>query len=141
MDGLSVAASGMAVGSLAFQLGESIRQLHDFWDSIKEAADDIHTIKEDLWLLSSVLAEMANEMQHSGPDQTLTRALKACCDRANKLTDFTNDMEPGFASRSLRIRKWTAFKAVFKSEKIHNFQKVLEELKSTLILAQQSSHR
>ena len=141
MDGLSATASGMAVISLAFQLGESIKQLHDFWDSVKEAPDDIQTIKEDLGLLSSVLAEMSNEVQHSGPDQTLTRALKACCDKVNKLTRITNEMEPGFASRSLRMRKWTAFKAVFKSEKIHKFQKVLEGLKSTLILAQQSSHR
>ena len=140
MDGLSGAASGMAVVSLAFQLGDSLKQLYNFWDSVREAPDDIHTVKKDLWLLSRVLADMAKEMQHSGPDQTLTGALKLCCDRANKLTDFTKDMEPGFASRSLRIRKWTAFKAVFKSEKIHKFQKVLEELKTTLILAQQSSH-
>ena len=139
MDGLSATASGMAVISLAFQLGNSLKQLHDFWDSVREAPDDIHTIQEELELLSSVLAEMANEMQHSGPDQTLTRALKTCCDKVNKLTRITNEMEPGFASRSLRIRKWTAFKAVFKSEKIQKFQKVLEELKSTLILAQQSS--
>ena len=141
MDGLSAAASGMAVVSLAFQLCESIKQLHDFWDSVKEASDDIQAIKEDLGLLSGVLAEMANEVQHSGPDQTLTRALKTCCDKVNKLTHITNELEPGFASRSLRIRKWTAFKAVLKSEKIHKFQKLLEGLKSTLILAQQSSHR
>ena len=141
MDPFSAAASGMTVVSLAFQLGQSIKQLHDFWDLIGEAPDDIHAIQEDLGLLSSVLAEMANEVQHSGPDQMLTRALKACCDRANKLTGITNDMEPGFASRSLRIRKLTAFKAVLKGEKIHKFQEVLEGLKSTLILAQQSNNR
>ena len=141
MDGLSAAASGMAVVSLAFQLGESLKHLRDFWDSVKEAPDDIHAIQEDLGLLSAVLAEMANEVQESGPDQTLMRALKACRDKVNKLTNITNDMEPGFASRSLRIRKWTAFKAVLKSEKIHKFQKVLEGVKSTLILAQQCSHR
>ena len=141
MDGFSVAASGMAIVSLAFQLGESIKHLHDFWDSIQEAPDDIHAIQEDLGLLSSVLAEMADEVQDSGPDRTLTRALKTCCDKVNKLARITSEMEPGFASRSLRIRKWTAFKAAFKSEKIDKFQKVLEGLKSTLILAQQSSHR
>lgn len=141
MDGLSAAASGMAVISLAFQLGESIKQLHDFWDSVKEAPGEIHAIKEELGLLSSVLAEMANEAQHSGPDQTLESVLNTCCDRANKLTRITNEMEPGFASGRLRIRKWTAFKAVLKSEKIHRFQKVLEGLKSTLMLAQQIHHR
>ena len=137
MDGLSAAASGMAVVSVAFQLGESLKHLHDFCDSVKEAPDDIHAIQEDLGLLSAVLAEMDNEVQESGPDQTLMRALlKDCRDKVNRLTNIINDMKPGFASRSLRIRKWTAFKAVLKSEKIHKFEKGLEGLKSTLMLAQ-----
>ena len=141
MDGLSGAASGMAVVSLALQLSSSIKQLYDFWDSVKEAPDNIRTITTDLNLLSSVLAEMAFEEQHFGPDQILTSVLQACCDRVKKLTHITRDMEPGFASRSLRIRRWTAFKAVLKTEKILRFQHVLERLKITLILAQQSYHR
>ncbi len=141
MDGLSGAASGMAVVSLAIQLGGNIKQLHDFWGSVKEAPDDIHTINTDLSLLSSVFAEMAFEEQHFGPDHTLTAILEACSDRVSKLTQVTNDLEPGFASRSLRIRRWTAFKAVLKKEKIQRFQKVLEGLKSTLMLAQQNHHK
>ena len=141
MDGLSGAASGIAVASLALQLGGSIKQLYDFWDSVKEAPDDVRTVTTDLSLLSSVLAEMAFEEQKNGPDQTLNKVLEACCDRIQKLTRITSDMEPGFASRSLRTRKWTAFKAVLKGEKIQRFQMILEGLKSTLILAQQSHHR
>lgn len=141
MDGLSGAASGMAVVSLALQLVGSIKQLHDFWDSVKEAPDDVHTITVDLSLLSSVLAEMAFEEQHFGPDQTLTTALGLCCDKVNKLIHITSDMEPGFASKSLRIRKWTALKAVLKGESIQKFQKVLESFKATLMLAQQNHHK
>ena len=137
MDGLSGAASVVGV----VQLGDSIKKLCDFWDSVKEAPDDVHAISTDLSLLSSVLAEMAFEEQHCGPDHTFTRVLEACRDRVNKLTNITNDMEPGFASTSLRIRKWTAFKAVLKGGKIQKFQKVLDGLKMTLMLAQQSHHR
>ena len=138
MDGLSGAAGCMAVVSLALQLCGSIKQLHDFWNSVKEAPDEIHAINTDLGLLSDVLAEMAAEEQHSGLDQTLKRALEICRNKVSKLTHITDDIEPGFASRSLRIRKWTAFKAVLKGEKIQRFQNVLEGLKTTLILAQQS---
>ena len=141
MDGLSGAASVVGVVSLTVQLGDSIKKLCDFWDSVKEAPDDVHAISTDLSLLSSVLAEMAFEEQHCGPDHTLTRVLEACRGRVNKLTNITNDMEPGFASTSLRIRKWTAFKAVLKRERIQKFQKVLDGLKMTLMLAQQSHHR
>jgi hypothetical protein len=35
MDGLSVAASGIAVGSIAVQLMDSIKKLLDFWCSVK----------------------------------------------------------------------------------------------------------
>ena len=141
MDGLSGAASGMAVVSLAFQLGERIKQLYSFWLSVKEAPDDINMITTDLSLLSSVLAEMACEEQHFGLNHTLVTTLQACCDRINKLTQMTNEIEPGFESTSRRIRKWTAFKAVLKGERIQRYQKVLEALKTTLILAQQNYDR
>lgn len=141
MDGLSGAASGMAVVSLALQLSDGIKQLYDFWDSVKDAPDEIRVITTDLGLLSSVLAEMASEEQHSGPDPTLKAALELCCDRVSKIANLTNEMEPGFASMSFRIRKWTAFKAVLKGEKIQKLQKMLEGLKSTLMLAQQNYHR
>lgn len=71
----------------------------------------------------------------------LNKVLETCCDRVKKLTRITGDLEPGFASRSLRVRKWTAFKAALKGEKIQKFQGILEGLKSTLMLAQQSHHR
>ena len=141
MDGLSGAASGIAVISLALQLGGSIKHLYDFWGSVKEAPDEIHAITTDLSLLLSVLTEMAVEEQYSVPDPTLTTVLKACCDKAEKLVFITNDMEPGFASKSLRIRKWTAFRAVWKGERLQKFQKVLEGLKMTLMLAQQNHDR
>lgn len=140
MDGLSGAASGMAVVSLALQLSDGIKQLYDFWGSVKDAPDEIRVITTDLGLLSSVLAEMASEEQHYGPDPTLKAALELCCDRVSKIANLTNEMEPGFASMSFRIRKWTAFKAVLKGEKIQKLQKVLEGLKSTLMLAQQNYH-
>ena len=139
MDGLSGAASGMAVVPLAVQLGDGIKKLYDFWASVKEVPDDVRAITTDLDLLRSVLAEMALEEQYSGPDPTLTTVLEACCDRVDKLAHLTNDMEPGFASMSLRIRKWTAFKVVLKGErfqKLQKLQKVLEGLKNTLMLAQ-----
>jgi hypothetical protein len=44
MDGLSAAASAIAVVSLAVQIAESLRELCDFWDSIQEAPEDIKAI-------------------------------------------------------------------------------------------------
>lgn len=138
MEPLSSAASCLAVVSLALQLADGIKQLCEFWISVKEAPDDIHTIATDLELLSAVLAHMAHEAQQVEPDPALEAALLVCNDEVRKLIHLTNEMEPGFASMSRRIRRWTAFKAVLNREKLQRFQKVLERLKITLVLAQQN---
>ena len=141
MDGVSSAASVIAVVSLAVQLADSAKQLCDFWSSIKDAPEDIRTIITDLELLTSVLAEMAFEAQRTSPDSTLAAVLQSCTGKLKSLTALTNNLEPGFSSRKPRIIKWSAFKFVLKREKLTRFQEVLESLKGTLVLAQQNRHR
>ena len=141
MEGLSAAASGIAVVSVAIQLAESFKKLSDFWKAIKEAPEDIRAISVDLELLSSVLIQIAYETQHVEPDMTLIAALNGCCVKVKTLTTLLNGIEPGFASTSSRVRKWTAFKAVLKHGELMKFQEALERLKSTLLLVQQNQYR
>ena len=141
MDGLSAAASGMAVVSLAIQLGDSVKKLCEFWDSVIEAPGDIGMILADLELLSNILAEIAREEQHSQPDNNLVLALNGCWSYVNILTALLDKMEPGFASRSSCVRRWTAVKAVMKSRDLAKFQEALERVKCTLLLVQQHRSR
>lgn len=141
MDGLSGAASGIAVVSIAIQLADSVKKLCDFWDSVKDAPDDIHMVLTDLRLLSNVLAEIAHDEQHAQPDATLPLALDGCWTYVNILTALLDKLEPGFASRSARIRRWTAIKAVMKGGDLAKFQEALERMKSTLLLVQQRRSR
>jgi len=78
MEGLSTAASVIVVVSLTIQLAESVKKLRDFWNSIKQAPEDIRAIATDLELLSSVLAEIACEAQHVEPDASLVAVLGGC---------------------------------------------------------------
>ena len=141
MDALSSAASGMAVVSLAVQLAENIKKLCDFWNSIKDAPEDIREIAMELELLSSVLARIAYETQDPIPDASFVATLSGCSVKVKKLTALLNEMEPGFSSASLRARKWTAFKAVLKHGKLTKFQEGLDRLKATLLLVQQNQSR
>lgn len=50
---------------------------------------------------------------------------------------MTKEFERGFASTSRTKRKWAAVKAVFKADKINQFQDTIERTKSTLMLANQ----
>jgi hypothetical protein len=53
--------------------------------------------------------------------------------------EITKGLERGLASGSRRPRKWAAVKAVFKDDKIKDFKRSLEETKTTLLLARQTS--
>lgn len=141
MEGLSAAASAIAVASLAIQLAENVKKLCDFWNSIKEAPEDIRAISTDLDLLSSVLTQIAYETQHVEPDATLVAALHGCSIKVNKLATLLNEIEPGLASTRSHLRKWTAFKAVLKHGQLMKFQEALEKLKGTLLLVQQNQNR
>ena len=48
MEGLSAAASVIAVSSLAFQLAEGTKKLFEFWDSIQNAPEEVNDIKLEL---------------------------------------------------------------------------------------------
>ena len=134
-------ASTFAVVSLAVQLADSVKKLYDFWTSIREAPKDIQEMSADLRLVSNVLSQIAHETQHVERDPVLEDALVACSERVKSLSSLLNEIEPGFASKTSRIRKWTAFKAVLKHAQLMKFQEALEKLKSTLVLAQLNYHR
>ena len=138
---LSVAASGVAFASIALQLVDSVKKLCEFWSSIKEAPEDILFISVDLQVLSGVVTNIASEGQHHVPDAAVIAALVLCDGKVKTLIAIVTELEPGFESKSLRVRKWTAFKVVFKSDKLKKFRESLEGMKTTLILALQVQHR
>ena len=137
MEGLSAAASVIAV----MQLAESFKKLYDFWNSIKEAPEDIRTISVDMHNLSNILSQIANETQHVEPDTTLIAALNGCCVKVKTLNTLLNDIEPGFASKRYRVRQWTALKAVLKHGELMKYQVALDRLKIDLLLVQQYQYR
>lgn len=141
MEGLSTAASAIAVVSIVVQLAENVTKLCDFWNSIREAPEDIRAISTDLELLSSVLTQIAVETQHVEPDTTLVAALHGCSVKVKILATLLHEIEPGFASTSSHVRKWTALKAVLKHAQLIKFREALERLKRTLLLVQQNQYR
>ena len=138
---LSTVASGIAVVTVAVQLAENVKKLCDFWNSIKEAPEEIQAISLDLELLSSVLTQIAYEVQHVEPDATLVATLDGCRVKVKILTTLLSEIERGFASTSSRVRKWTALKAVLKHGQLMKFQAALERLKGTMLLVQQNQYR
>ena len=138
MEGLSAAASVVAVTSLAFQLAHSTKKLFDFWESIQDAPEDVRKVKTDLKFLTKVLEHIAHGAQQQLPDLLMESALRLCSDKIDTIMSLTLDLEPEFASRKLRIRKWGAFRLILKREKLKRLQKSLDRAKETLMIVQLS---
>jgi hypothetical protein len=65
MDGLSVAASGMAVVSLAIQLIQATQNIRDFFKDFVGAPEEVRRLEQDLVQLASILqdVQVVTEMQ------------------------------------------------------------------------------
>lgn len=133
MDGLSAAASGIAVVSLAIQLAESVKKLHDFWESVKDAPKHFCAIQTDLRLLFTILEKIDREEDLSDP--YIRDVLKNCEGQVASLVTTVSDIVPGFKAESRRTRAWASLKAAFKKEKVAEFKSCLQETMSTLRLA------
>ena len=141
MDGLSAAASTIAVVSLAPQLADNSKKLYEFWNSIKDAPEDVRNISADLELLSSILHQIGLEAQYQRPDPATQAALRFCFEKINAIGSLVTDIEPDFVSTSLRKRKWSAVRAVFRQKNYQKCQDALDRMKGTLLLAQQTNFR
>ena len=137
MDGV---ASAFAVVSLALQLADNVKKLYDFWNSVKEAPRDIQATTSDLKILQSILSSIAHDAQHTEPDEILANALQSCNTEVATLFGVLDVIQPGFASIRPHIRKWTAIKAVLRGTKLKKFQDIVERLKTSLLLLQQTHY-
>jgi hypothetical protein len=86
MDGISGAASVIAVVSFTVQLVETAKKLYDFWSSVDEAPDFVHEIVADLKLLSTTLAEIALHEQKHGNNGSVTDILESCTSQSSRET-------------------------------------------------------
>lgn len=78
MEVLSGVASGFAVVSLAVQLADKVKDVYDFWHSVREAPGSIRVICNDLKILSDVLLEIGRTHKEDGPTSITMNALAIC---------------------------------------------------------------
>ncbi|KAF9700525.1 hypothetical protein EKO04_001240 [Ascochyta lentis] len=133
MEGLSAAANGLAVVSVAFQLTEACVKLYRFWESVEDAPIEIAAIKEDLRYLISVFKRVESNNIPSG--DCIAEGIKHCRVKIADLMSIVERFDDGFQSLSRRIRVRTAFKAALHSKHVQRFRDSLNDTKSTLTLA------
>ncbi|KAI0148396.1 hypothetical protein GGR57DRAFT_515374 [Xylariaceae sp. FL1272] len=132
MEGLSVAASGIAVVSVAFQLLEECIKLRDFWESVRDAPEEVGIIFDDLKILSALLEDIDRNGETS---PAVTMGLISCKAKIKNLNRIIEGFDACFRSDSRRERWWGRFKATTRTKQLKDFRDSLNETKSTIMLA------
>jgi hypothetical protein len=143
--------TGIAVISLAVQLGKGLIDLYDFWGSVRDAPHEVADVLVDLKILSNILNELILRKDHGSH---VGDALEHCAlkvevcvcvtnmhwydpfaDTEQLLLSIVRELEPKFESKRLSVRLWSGFQAVRKKQKMKHFRESLGETKTTLLLA------
>ena len=141
MEALGGAASVIGVTSLAIQLCEKLQKLHDFWQSVKGAPDDIARISTEINLFITWLAVIANNYQrqglnHRSPNHiAVIDTLKLCLATVDDMNEGVKDLESRLSTGPLS-KRWASVKFVFRKDKREKVMQQIERMKSLLIIVQ-----
>ena len=141
MEALSGAASVIGVASLAIQLCEELQKVYNFWQSVKEAPDDIVHISIEINLFITWLTIIANNYQrqdfnHTSPNHiAIIDTLKLCLATVNDMNNGVKDLESRL-STGLLSKRWASVRFAFRKEKREKVIQQIERMKSLLIIVQ-----
>ncbi|KAH7401636.1 hypothetical protein BKA66DRAFT_585814 [Pyrenochaeta sp. MPI-SDFR-AT-0127] len=100
---MEVAASGLAVVSLALQLTEACTKLHKFWESIEDAPQEIAAIKEDLLYLTSVFGRIGCTRKPLG--HCVVEGIQHCQIKVTNVLDYFDKIVPEESVISRKIQE------------------------------------
>jgi len=138
MEGLSAAASGIAVVSLALELTNAIRELHGFFHNVAQAPKELErliTILEEMNVLSDDIGGAAKMIVDAGDEfaaaPNFLCRLQKCQDTLQPLRKLIDEVRIGFA-RNKFARARESWKLARRRQDIERYEKQLEGAKTNL---------
>jgi hypothetical protein len=138
MEALAAASSVIAVVSIALQLANSVQQLIEFWDSVKDAPSDAAEIRSQLKVLGALLRSIEDDGQHplnDNGDSSEDDCLHACKASVAKLETLSQEWDRELSRNGIR-RHWSCLRKACSEKKLASYWSELERAKSTLIIYQ-----
>lgn len=139
MDGLSVAASAIAVVSLAMQATDALRELRGFISGFENTSEHIKTLLEETITLNTVLSEIAAADADSralkndtGRAEEALRAYKSAVELLHSLSKI----KIGKETRSIGKGKEHAKIKLLRASELRQIEAALETLKLLCLVAQ-----
>lgn len=144
MDGLSAAASGMAVVSLAIQLVGSVRDVQRFLRSVAGAPKELRRVIDLLEQLELILENIEavmegqqtqSEGQHRGLSEAIFRAVRSCECKLKMVESVIEAAEKSAAASSKTARSLGSFKLACKKSDIKELEAQIHDAVTLLNLA------
>ena len=133
MDGLSAAASGMAVASLAIQLVDSVRKIRRFFRTLKGAPEELHRLLD---LLEHMELMLENIGKLVDPDRDISpsvlKAIQTCETALNKLDVLIQKVKRNSAAQTPLKRSLGFFRLACKKQEVEEIEKQLDRAVSNL---------
>jgi hypothetical protein len=143
MDGLSAAASGIAVVSLAIQLVDSVRQIQRFLRNVSEAPKELRrliNLLEQLELILESIGELINRQQRQNAvedvavSDTVLRAMKTCENTVKGLAGIVDVARKSAEAKNKATKTLGSLRLSCKKKDIEEFERQLHEAVSLLNL-------
>ncbi|KAF8863947.1 hypothetical protein BDZ45DRAFT_72684 [Acephala macrosclerotiorum] len=144
MDGLSAAASGIAVVSLAIQLVDSIRGIQRFLRSIADAPEELSRLIELLEQLELILEGVGKLVENQRTQQgrldidvspSILKAVQTCQKTLTKLEGLIAKVKQASEAQNRAARSFGRFRLACKKEDVEEFEVQLHRAVSNLNLA------
>jgi hypothetical protein len=141
MEGLSAAASGIAVASLTIQLVESVRKIQRFLRHVSEAPRELQRLLdllEQLELILENIGMIMNKQQrhHGGPDvvTSVWKSMKMCESKLSMLEKVVEAAKKATESKNRAARSLASFRLACKKRDVEEFEVHLQQAISVLDL-------
>ena len=138
MEALGAVSSVFAVLSLALQVGSNIQKLIEFWDSVKEAPDEIAQVKVQLHVLGELLICIEADIKYSRDGEATAigeQCLQICHFSIMKLAKASTELDRSLNGSGVR-RRWTCLRKAFREQQLTSCWHEIERAKSMLIIYQ-----
>jgi len=127
MDGLSAAASGMAVASLAIQLVDSVRKIRRFFRTLKGAPEELHRLLdllEHMELMLDHIGKMADPDSDISP--SVLKAIQTCEKALSKLGAIIQKVKRDSSAQSPLKKSLGFFKLACKKEEVEEIERQVD---------------
>lgn len=146
MEGLSGAASAIAIVSLAVQLVDTVQEIRKFLKNVQDAPTEVLRLLETLDQLQGTLDNVRQLIDHQflvlrlpGSPVFITKAMENCEKQIKALETLVCKAKRSLRHQDIVRRTWSSMKIVAKKQDIEDIQCRLRDVKMDLQFALSSN--